>query len=245
MKEKKLRILKITIAGIVIAVVLSAVAVITMSFRVTAIAYDGNTHYTDEELTNYIFGEKEYVNALVYFFVKDRQDKAVIPFVQDYEVEVVWPNQLKVMIYEKDIIGYISYMGCNMYFDKDGIVVDSSQEVLGDVPEVCGINYKNIILHQSLETENDKIFTIMLNLIQLLDKYEIKISKVSFDTLLNVTIYIDDIKVLLGDEKELTEKVHELSMLQPKLEGLSGTLYLNSFGEDTKAVIFKKNDKIQ
>lgn len=242
MNEKKSHILKPVIAGVVIVVLLTVLFAASMFFRVTAITYDGNTHYTDEEMTNYIFSGKYNVNALVYFLFGKRQEKAVIPFIQDYDVEVVWPDKLNVMVYEKEIIGYINYMGCNMYFDKDGIIVDSSQEILEGIPEVMGINYRNIVLHDRLDTKDNKVFSVMLDLIQLFDKYEIELDKVFFDNSLNITVYIKDIRVVLGSDDGITEKVHELSMMMPKLEGKSGVLYLNTFNEDTKSVIFKKDD---
>lgn len=242
MNEKKSRILKPVIAGAVIAALLAIIFAASMFFRITDITYEGNTHYTDEEMTNYIFNGRYNVNALVYFLWGKRQEKAVIPFIQDYDVEVMWPDKLNVMIYEKEIIGYINYMGCNMYFDKDGIIVDSSQEVLEGIPEVMGINYRNIVLHDRLDTEDNKVFSIMLDLIQLFDKYEIEMDKVSFDNSLNVTVYIGNIRVILGSDDGITEKVHELNMMMPKLDGKSGVLYLNTFNEDTKSVIFKKDD---
>jgi cell division protein FtsQ len=66
---------------------------------------------------------------------------------------------------------------------------------------------------------------------------------VYFDAELNVTIYMDDIRVQLGDSDLMTEKVHELSMMLPELEGRSGVLYLNSFNEDTNSIIFKKDSE--
>ena len=47
-----------------------------------------------------------------------------------------------ITVYEKAVIGYIRYMGCNMYFDKDGIVVESSTETFEKVPEIIGLKFK-------------------------------------------------------------------------------------------------------
>ena len=43
---------------------------------------------------------------------------------------------MNVTIYEKAVVGYINYMGCNMYFDKDGIVVESSSKLYSGVPQI-------------------------------------------------------------------------------------------------------------
>ena len=84
------------------------------------IEFVGSTHYSDEELKKYIFGG-DYVN-LLYFRIFGQKDTK-IPFIQKYDVETDWPDRLYVTVYEKAIVGYVRYMGCNMYFDKDGIVV--------------------------------------------------------------------------------------------------------------------------
>lgn len=238
MTDKKI-ISRPALLGVAIVTCLCVVLSVSMMFRVKTIEYDGNTHYSDEELTNRIFKGKYNVNALVYYLFGKNQDKVTIPFVQDYEVDVIWPDGLKVYIYEKDIIGYISYMGCNMYFDRDGIIVDSSQELLQGIPEVQGLSYKNIVLHERLDVKNDRVFSMMLDLAQLFEKYNIQINKVFFDANMNITVQIGTIKVVLGNEDMLTEKVHELDMMMPQLAGRTGTVYLNNFGEDTKSVIFK------
>lgn len=242
MMGNKIHVSKMAVAGIVVVVCLVAIMMISVLFRVETIEYEGNTHYTDEEMTNFIFNGKYNVNALVYSLFGRKKEKVSIPFVQDYEIELVWPSGLKVYVYEKDIIGYIDYMGCNMYFDRDGIIVDSSREKLENVPEVSGIAYGNIVLHKRLDVDEDKVFSVMLDLRQLFEKYDIAIDKVSFDSNLSITVYTGNIKVMLGSSDMLTEKTHELSMMMPQLAGRTGTLYLNNFGEDTKSVIFKNEE---
>lgn len=237
--NNKIHVSRAAVVGIIFVVCLIVILMISMLFRVETIEYEGNTHYTDEELTNFIFNGKYNVNALVYSIFGKQQDKVSIPFVQDYDVEVVWPAGLKVSVYEKEIIGYIAYMGCNMYFDRDGIIVDSAQQVLENVPEVSGIAYKNIVLHKRLDTKNNHVFSIMLDLTQLFEKYDIAMDKVLFDSNLNITVYTGNIKVLFGSSDMLTEKVHEFNMMLPQLAGRTGTVYLNNFDEDTKSVIFK------
>ena len=83
-------------------------------FEADTIEFVGSTHYSDEELKKYIFGG-DYVN-LLYFRIFGQKDTK-IPFIQKYDVETDWPDRLYVTVYEKAIVGYVRYMGCNMYFD--------------------------------------------------------------------------------------------------------------------------------
>lgn len=231
------------VISIAVILLFGCVLFVSTGFRTTQIEYEGNTTYTDQEMTTYIFGGKYNVNTLIYYFFTSKKDKVVIPFVQDYEVTVDWPNKLKVKVYEKSIIGYIRYMGYNLYFDKDGIVVDSSKEVLNGVPEVMGLDYTNVVLHSRLNVEDDRVFGILLDLVQLCEKYSISVDKVFFDKSNNVVMYVGNIKIMLGDAATITEKIYEVSQMMPQMQGLSGTLHMENFTEDTSSIIFKKDNE--
>lgn len=234
---------KKSLISIIVIIAFGCVLFISTGFRTTQIEYEGNTRYTSEELTNYIFGGKYNVNTLIYYFFTNKREKAVIPFVQDYEVSVDWPNKLNIKIYEKSIIGYIRYMGFNLYFDKDGIVVDSSKEQLEGIPEVTGMDYNNVVLHSKLEVENEQVFTILLEIVQLCEKYTIPVKKVFFDQNYDVVLYVDKIKIILGDKSTITEKIYEVSQMMPQMQGLIGTLHMENFTEDTSSIIFKKENE--
>lgn len=44
-------------------------------------------------------------------------------------------------MYEKNIVGYVHYLGKNVYFDKDGIVVESSDQEIEGVPLIKGLTF--------------------------------------------------------------------------------------------------------
>lgn len=231
------------VISVIVILIFGCILVLSTGFRTTQIEYEGNTRYSDDEMTTHIFGGKYNVNTLIYYFITSKKDKAVIPFVQDYEVTVNWPNKLKIKVYEKSIIGYIRYMGYNLYFDKDGIVVDSSKDVLEKIPEVTGINYTNVVLHSKLDVDSNRAFDILLELVQLCEKYDINISKVFLGKNYEVTMYVDKIKIMLGDPQTITEKVYEVSQMISQMKGLSGTLHMENFTEDTSSIIFKKDNE--
>lgn len=241
-QEKKSTIIKVVIG--ILAVVIIALAVFCASrvFRLESVEYEGLTVYTPEEMNNYIFNGKENVNTLVYYVLYANKDKSTIPFIQSYDVKMEWPDKIKIRVYEKSVIGYVNYMGCNMYFDKDGIVVDSSLERLEGVAEITGLAYNNIVLHSKLDVENDEVFDIILNLSQLLQQYGLDAQKIYFDAALNVTIYIDEVKIQLGSTYNMTEKLYEVSQMWSSICDLSGTLRMDTYSEDATSYIFEKNN---
>ena len=154
------RVIKIVVP-VIICLVAALVVAGYFLFRVNNISYEGNRHYSDEEMNNYIFGT-DTPNAVVYniFGKKNKQ----IPFIQKYEVETIWPDKMNVTIYEKAVVGYINYMGCNMYFDKDGIVVESSSKLYSGVPQIEGLKFTSIVLGSKLDAGDDSVFSDILNL---------------------------------------------------------------------------------
>ena len=53
-----------------------------------------------------------------------------IPFIESMSVEVVAPDTIEILVYEKALAGCVEYMNSYIYFDKDGIVLDSSLEMV-------------------------------------------------------------------------------------------------------------------
>lgn len=217
----------------------SATAASYIIFQVNTIEYIGDDHYSDEELTQKLF-DGQAPNALYYFLFKQNHHK-VIPFIQKYEVEIRWPSKMVVTVYEKPVIGYVSYMGCNMYFDKDGIVVESSTKILSDVPQISGLKFTKIVLGEKLEVENGDIFMKVLELTQGFDKYQIMADKIFFDSDGIVTLTLQNVKVLLGSCENLTDTLYELRQMLPQLEGMKGTLHLENFSSDRTSIIFQED----
>ena len=121
--------------GIWIAATVILLAVILfLSVHVTSVTVTGSKRYTAEQLDGILFPERWDKNS-IYLYFKDRfRPHRQIPFVEDYKLVFHGPTRLEVIVYEKDIVGYVSNMSSYMYFDRDGIVVESSSSKLEGVP---------------------------------------------------------------------------------------------------------------
>lgn len=236
-RKSKKKILIILLV-IVLVILLAAAGVYTV-FGAVSIQYIGNKHYTEQELNEYIFGTQN-PNVLLYklFGNKDKD----IPFVQKYDVEAEWPNKMTVMVYEKAIVGYISYMGCNMYFDKDGIVVESSSAAYESVPEIQGLKFKSIVLDSKLDVGNDALFSQILEMTQEFRKYELNVGKVYFDSYYNVSLYMGDVRVMLGSAENCMDKMYALKQISSQLVDMKGTLYMENYDGTSSSIIFKKEN---
>ena len=237
-KKSKGKKLKIVLAFVLAFIVIIA-AVIYYVFGVKTIEFAGSRHYTDEQLEDKIFdGHKP--NAVLYLLFGNKDKK--IPFIQKYDVEVEWPDKMYVTVYEKAITGYIKYMGCNMYFDKDGIVVESSTESYENVPEITGLTFSSIVLGSKLDVGDDNVFNQILDLTQSFDKYYLDVDRVFFDSSHNIILYMGDVKINLGGDADYTDKLYELKQMASKFKGLKGTLHMENYNGNDTSIIFKKEE---
>lgn len=212
-----------------LAAVLAILLLILWNLKIKTVHVKGVAYYTEEEIENFIFQTPMERNVL-YVWAMDRfgYDKE-IPFVSGYTVQFDGLQEVTVTVYEKNVIGYIDFMGSHMYFDKDGTVVESSHDEYEGVPEIAGLSFHYMVLYKTLPVKDPSVFTQILNLTQMVAKYHLDVDKIYFDPYINATLYIGDIRVILGDKTSMEDKIAELSGMIPKMEGLRGALHLENY----------------
>lgn len=220
---------RIWIGGTVFLVLL--LVILFLSVRLTEITVSGNKNYTEEEIKTLLFSGRWDKNTF-YCYYKDKfKEHENIPFVEDYKLVFNSPFSLEVIVHEKAIIGYVSYMGSNMYFDKDGIIVESSREKLEGVPMITGLRFGHIVLYQVLPVVQEGVFDQIMQLTQLLSSHEISVDKIYYDKDLKVRMTMGEITVELGSSSDLNGKIAELADMLPVLAGNAGTLDLSTYDE--------------
>jgi len=230
----------------VLLVIVIGVLIFKKTFTVTDITVVGNEHYTDEEIINFIITKPYERNSVVLYLKYNNKTIKDIPFVEQMDVQILSPTSVKIMVYEKAIAGCVEYLGHYMYFDKDGVVVEGSSEMTDGVPFVTGLSFDHMMLYEELPVENQNVFMMVLNITQLLNKYEIKTDRIYFDVDYNITLYFGDSKVYLGSSDYIDEKINEMHFLLPKLEGFAGVLHMENYtGESGVFSFIKDEDEVQ
>lgn len=239
-KKKKIRPLLILAAVLLVAIVL-------LSVRVKEITVTGNERYTDEQMISILFPDQAGRNSLFCYFKNRFLEHETIPFVEDYRLVFQSPTKVEVIVYEKSVVGYISYMSSYMYFDKDGIIVESANRKLAGIPWITGLKFGHIVLYQKLPIESQETFDEILNLTQILSIYELKVDRIQYNSLGEATLYLGDVEVILGNNESLNGKIATLNDQLPSLEGLSGTLYLDHYSETNTSplYVFKPKKKAE
>lgn len=214
-----------------------AVGLLITQFRITKINVSGNQHYTEGEMIAELKKEGYVDNTILYMLKCKVKNPRDIPFVETMDVEYVDRNTISVTIYEKTMAGCIENMGAYIYFDKDGIVLESSEKRFDDVPLVNGLEFDSVVINEKLPFEDKKTVKQILNITQLIRKYELEISTVKFDTN-GVSLYWKDIEIILGDPSDIDEKMAELPNMLEKAEGLKGTLHMEKFSVNSGIASF-------
>ncbi len=213
---------------------------ITTAYEVTTVYVDGNVHYTNEEVMDMVMGGR-YGNNSLYLALKYR-NKGIegVPFVEKMDVHILSPNTIRISVYEKALAGYVEYLGRYMYFDRDGIVVESSEDRTSGIPQVTGLKFNYVVLNELLPVENDEIFKRILDITQLLNKYELMADKIFFDSSYDLTLFFGEVRVMLGSNSDIDQKIIRLKNILPELEGKKGTLQMENYTEDTKNITFQQ-----
>lgn len=203
------------------------------------IEVEGNKRATADEIKDYIFDKSYDTNTLVFFIKSKFEKKKSIPFVATYDIDMLSSTKVKVTIYEKDIVGYMQYMGSYIYFDKDGIVVESSSELIEDVPLITGLNFDSFVLNEKLPVYNEEVFNMILDLTQNIRKYKLLVDKIYISEEFESTLYIGNVKVLLGSSDDINQKLSDLSDMYEKIKDRSGTLDMKEVDKDGQGYAMK------
>jgi len=213
------------------AVAVALLIFFLISASISEVEVTGNGKYTSEEITEILFPDRMSRNSLLCFLRNRLQEHIQIPFIEDYEIVFQNPVSVEIIVYEKSVVGYVSYMSSYMYFDKDGIIVESANEALLGVPLVTGLKFGQIVLYQKLPLEKEEVFPEILNLTQILSIYEMQVDRIQFGTYGEITLFLGDLEVLLGNSGNLNDKVSELNDMLPQLKGHGGILHLEDYDE--------------
>lgn len=244
-RRKKRRKIGLYILLILILLIAAGVFIVMNVFTVENVVVEGNELYSSTQIENMVLNDEHSWNSL-YVDLKYRfVDIGEVPFVDTMEVSLDNPHTVHIKVYEKGMLGYlyINSIGQNAYFDKDGFVVETSTEVIDGVPKITGISCEEVVLYEKLQLENSDILRDLLNLTQTLKKYNLLPDEIQYDSNMEPVLYYGTIQVKIGSEDNLSQKVVRLSIILPQLDGLSGTLHLETWTPETTDIIWDRAEE--
>ncbi|MBQ8950772.1 MAG: hypothetical protein IJ065_06345 [Eubacterium sp.] len=231
---------KLGIVLLIILVLIGGGLFYLSTFKLKEIEVVGCEMASAEAVRN-VYAEKSRFGNTLELILRSKFDSDCdVPFVAKSEIEYVSKNKVRVQVYEKSVAGCIQYMENYIYFDKDGIVLETSPEKFKNVPYIKGLKVKSWELGEPLPLEDKKKFNLILNITQLIIKYELVIDGIQFTNEDEVILYHDGIEIELGDGTNLAIQMMNLGSILEGLEGKTGVLYMKEFSDDNSTASFKE-----
>lgn len=227
--------------AVLVLVLLPAGFLAVTLFQIREVEVTGNSFYSSQEIQDRVITDRYTSNSLYLYLKYHYLEPEEVPFVDKIEVTLLGPGKVRLRVYEKSVVGYVSYMGANLYFDKDGVVVESSSEVKEGIPCIDGLQFQSLTLYQKLAVADESVFERILNITQLVKKYELAPDRIEFGQNQELTLHFGQVRVALGNSGFLEEKVGRLHDLYGDLEGKSGVFHMENYTEDSKFISFEKD----
>ena len=192
--------------------------VLILTTKLTNVTIEGSNHYSNEEMQDLLLSKETDKNTLLFYLRHNYGKTKDIPFIEKVDTSLVGRNAVNIQVYEKVVTGCIEYMGSYMYFDREGIIVETSKERLPDVPIITGLEFSKLILHDPIEVDKPYVFQVILNLTQLIYTYNVDVNIIDFNNDLEVILHCKDIRILLGKRSNYDEQLAQLPNLLASID---------------------------
>ena len=199
-RRRKRRRKRRLIAFLIFLLLLAIAALIVIKvFTVEHVQVEGNQLYEDEMISTTILNDEYSWNTL-YVFLKYRfTDVEEVPFIDTMSISMVNPHTLHVTVYEKGLLGYLydSDINQNVYFDKDGFVVETSSEIIDGIPKIEGLSCDEVVLYEKLPIAKG-VRKELLTLTQVLKRNNLIPDSIVYDLEESPALVYDGISIQIG-----------------------------------------------
>lgn len=221
----------------VIFVLAIVLVLITRLTKIDTIIVEGNNRYTSDQIIKIVNLSNKSNIIDVYFGTNSKIKNN--PYIQDIKINYSDYNTLKIIVKEKDINGYIPFMSKYLCIDKNGYVIDYTDNLFSNIPIIEGIEIDEFVVGERINV-NENIIDSCYMFYQGLEKYNLSINKIVYDNneVDNILVYINNVKIIFGDMNHFFNKLQLVkSIIEYIPSGESGTLDLRN---DLSKVIFQK-----
>ena len=218
----------------------AAITAIYFTCTVRTVHVKGNNLYTSEEIAERVISDdSQLMHNSVYLTLLYMTPKAPrIPFEESVKVSLNAYDTITITVKDMDIAGFIPYAGKNLYFSADGIVLENSPLTVKDATFVTGLSVTGAEIGTKMTSDDEVGLGMVLEVLQILRKFEVKTDCVVLTASRSVVMYMDDIKVILG-RSNFELKISKISQILPYLEGRSGTIDMTNYTSSDQNIILK------
>ncbi|MEG2774645.1 MAG: cell division protein FtsQ/DivIB, partial [Acetivibrio sp.] len=184
--------------------------------RIDTVEIKGCHIYSQEEIKKELIQGISDKNSILLYLKARYLGLKEIPYIEKVTVKRVNSHKVVLRVYEKSLIACVEYMSQYLYFDKDGVILDSSSEAIQGIPSVSGLNFSDFTIYEKLKVEETEIFEQILEISQIIKRYKLPIERIHFNERKEVSLVTSGIKIYLGKREFYDEPLAALSQVLPQ-----------------------------
>ena len=190
---------------IICSIVLVIVLILWFTFLIDTVTIEGNTYFSTTEVEKSYTGKWWQKNMLTYFVFDKLGIKTDPEYVRESEITFPGFRSLNVKLYEKTILAGVKYANHYIYFDKEGMVLETTDKPKDDIAYFVSDDITDFTLYQTLSTGREGLLDQMINLAGRLKYYKIIWDTVEIDDEGKATLMADKVSVRLGRKNDYDE----------------------------------------
>ena len=230
---------KLWVALLIVLIVAGACAAIWWECPVSKVYVQGNSYYTSEEIAEQVIrSDNPLYHNSVFLWARYLLPGPTIPFEESVRVGLIDPQTVLIKVKDKPLAGYIPYGGRNLYFDASGIVQESSPLTVRGVTYIKGLDISEAERGHRIGSPETAALDQLLDALQTLRKYEISADSILVDDAGSITLYFDEIKVMIG-RSDYELKISKIAQIISYLQGRSGTIDMTNYSSADENIILR------
>ncbi len=224
--------------GAVLLVMAVAALLFSPVFAIQNIRAENAIHFTTSELCEKI-ELSQGDNAILFSRSKAETILQKEPYIQKAKIVWEFPNTFVIVLTERKVRAYVPYFGSYLYIDEAGRVLDIQNNYVEGLPLVKGLQFTEFEKGDVLNVENPKSLEVVLQISQMIQKYELTEMVVEIDVSNTEDIYaqVNRVRVHLGSMENMDQKIRNMAEIVKTISKEDrGTLDLSDL---SKPMIFQ------
>lgn len=223
----------------VIAILVAVGVALYYGFLLSDIVVLGNENYTSDYIVD-LSGLKLGTHMLFVDLDQAEENISQDPYLQVDSLTYIFPARVRIVVTERKAVAGIVGLDNNVIIDKNGYVLSMAGGTdISDLIQVTGVTVSGFQLGQRLGQGNDFSTATLVQIISVLEQYDLasSIKGIDLTTPLAITMTAQNgLKIHVGQATDLETKMDVLSKLLPRFvdQGINvGTLFLSAKGGTT------------
>lgn len=216
-------------------------------FSIQNVQIEGNTTYTDTEILE-AMNEDGYVNNTLLMIAQNQIfGQTYLPFIQKVSMSYDDSHILKIKVKEKLRAGVFKYMNQYVYFNENGIAMESRNTLFPGVPIVTGVKFNEMKMKKKILENKVPVkksyFNTIVSITKKIATYGLTVSEIHFEGEEDITLTSSNYKIYLGSSSYLDGKMSKLSSILEEISSKykKGTIDMHLYTDEKPIVTFLEN----